>query len=114
MAKGVGVRFLAVAVVIMIAVLCFGIVEALSAPFLVCDPQAGVTEYEVDVNGAVAGNIVAEPDGSLRYDLAGSSAGAYTFRARCRTDTWPGWSDWSDPFDAVKAGAPGNVRVAPE
>lgn len=93
---------------VLFPVFCF------AAPFLVCDPQAGVISYNLDVNGgAVIYDIPAAPDGYIRYDLAGMAAGAYIFRAQAiGQGGWP--SDWSDPFDTMKPGSPLNLRVSSE
>jgi hypothetical protein len=83
-----------------------------ASPFLVCDPQTGVTKYEIEVNGTILGQFNAETDGSAKVDLAGYSSGSYSFRLRAMgTDNW--WSDFSDPFDATKPGKVGNVRIIP-
>ena len=61
---------------------------AISAPFLICDPQAGVDKYEVYQDGSeIATDIPAQPDGSLRYDLAGVTPGSYEFNAKA-CDVW--------------------------
>jgi len=85
---------------------------AFGNPFLVCDPQAGVTEYVVETNGAESAAFTAEPDGSMKYDLAGLPQGSYTVRAKAG-NIW-GWSGYSDPFDFNKAvpGTPTGLRVS--
>ncbi len=86
---------------------------AYATPFLVCDPQAGVISYNLDIDGAIDSNIPAQPDGSIRYDLAGMAVGAHTFKAQAKGQGgWP--SDWSDPFDTVKPESPLNLRVSLE
>lgn len=72
---------------------------SMAAPFLVCDPQAGVQSYEIFIDGqqVTGGPILAEVDGSLQYDLAGTTPGAYTFTAKACADPW-GCSEDSDPF----------------
>jgi len=61
---------------IVIAVLLFA-TSASAAPFLVCDPQAGVVGYEITGLGEPV-TFVAQPDGSLKYDLASINNGTYT------------------------------------
>ena len=57
--------------------------SAMAAPFLVCDPQVEATHYTVIQDGVeIATDVVAQPDGSLRYDLAGVDPGAYEFNAQ--------------------------------
>lgn len=95
-----------------ILLVCLMPVVALASPFLTCDPQAGVTSYEIELNGAVlATDVAAEADGSLRYDLDGIQAGALDFRARCKNATWPDWSGWSVPLSVTKPGVPAGLGV---
>ena len=83
--------------------------------WLVCDPQAGVTIYKLEINGAVVSDsIPAEEDGSIKYNLDGLAVGNYTFRAAAGAADSNGtmwWSDWSDPFSASKPGQPGSLRI---
>ena len=98
---------LLVLIFLLIPVFCF------AAPFLVCDPQAGVISYNLDIDGAITTGISAQPDGSIYYDLAVMSVGAHIFKAQAIGEGgWP--SDWSDPFDSVKPGSPLNLRVSSE
>jgi len=87
---------------------------ALGNPFLVCDPQTGVTMYDMETNGTVTEDFTAEPDGSAKIDLAGLANGDYTVRLRAKNE-W-GVSDWSLPLDFTKAvpGAPSRLRVSGE
>ena len=94
--------------------LFFSLVLGVSSAFawsLVCDPQTGVTHYDVEVNGTtIAANYPAEIDGSINYNIDHLS-GQATFRlqAYMGLDTWG--SGWSVPFDATKPGGPGNARI---
>ena len=84
-----------------------------AAQFLVCDLQAGVTKYEIEVNGVVLPEVTAEPDGSLKWSVDHLTPGPYIFRARAvGAGGW--WSDFSDPFDVNKPGKSGNVRIIKE
>jgi hypothetical protein len=49
-----------------------------AAPFLVCDPQAGVVGYEITGLVGEPISFVAQADGSLKYDLAAIQNGTYT------------------------------------
>lgn len=71
-------------------------------PSLTCDAQAGVTKYEIEINGVVLTPFISEADGSAKYPLDSSfEPGPYTFRLRaCGTGNWYG--DWSTPFLATK------------
>ena len=48
---------------------------ASAEPFLVCDPQANVTEYQLEWTGGATEYVNAEADGSLRYDVVSLSTG---------------------------------------
>jgi len=77
---------------------------------LVCDPQAGVTLYNLDVDGAITQNIAAEPDGSIIHNVDYLSQGQHIFKLQAiGTGGWP--SDWSSPLDATKPGNPLNARI---
>ena len=100
--------FLTIILVLMFPVFCF------AAPFLVCDPQAGVISYELEINGTLAAGLAAEADGSVYYDLVGLADGPYEIRARGR-NVWD-WSAWSGPLSGTKAlpQAPTGLRVSLE
>jgi hypothetical protein len=53
---------------------------SLLSPFLVCDPQAGVTYYMIDDPWFQTPHP-AEPDGSIRYDV-GLATGMHNINAR--------------------------------
>ena len=64
--------------------------QAQAGPFLVCDPQAGVTSYALTGPGWVPATKTAEANGSLRLDLASSVAGANSLTVKaCNVD--PVW-----------------------
>ena len=86
---------------------------ALAEPFLVCDQQAGVRSYNLDIDGIITRGIPAEPDGSIHYDLAGMAPGPYIFKAQAVGEGgWP--SDWTPPLDTVNPESPLNFRVSGE
>ena len=88
-------------------------ISAFAAPFLVCDPQTGVVSYNLDIDGTIVPPIVAEPDGSIHYDLVGMSAGPHVFKAQAiGQGGWP--SDWTLPFDTTKPTTPLNFHVSLE
>jgi hypothetical protein len=61
---------------------------AIAAPFLICDPQAGVETYTIFQDDTeIATGIPSEEDGSLKYDLEGINPGAYEFNAKA-CDVW--------------------------
>lgn len=99
-------------VLAVLTLLLFTYASVSAAPFLVCDPQAGVTHYSLTLGG----NAVVTPaqtDGSLRYDVAvlpaGNTSGTV---AAGRPYTMGGapqeameWSS-SVPFDLGKPATP--------
>ena len=86
---------------------------AFAMPFLVCDAQTGIISYNLDIDGVIIENVTAEPDGSIRYDLAGMAVGSHIFKAQAiGLGGWP--SGWSDPLDTMKPGAPAGLRVSLE
>ena len=104
-------KYLLAIVFLLIPALCF------AGPFLVCDPQSGVTSYTVEIgqgaNISTQIGIPAQPDGSLRLDLVTiTQPGNYTFRAKACNAEW-GCGEYSSPFSATKPGSPGNVRIIP-
>lgn len=106
-------KMLFVSIVTTILFLSFSISTS-AAPFLVCDPQAGVISYNLELNGGTAiNNIVAEPDGSIKYDLAGIAVGSYIVRAQaCNEWDCSGWSvDF--PFTKAIPSTPANIRIEP-
>ncbi len=54
-----------------------------ASPFIVCDPQATVTFYKVTGPAWVPTNVPAQPDGSIKMDIATMTVGtsAMTFVA---------------------------------
>ena len=78
---------------------------------LVCDPQIGVTEYNIEVSGTVLHPFPSQSNGSARYELDSSFIpGTYTFRLMAHgTGDW--WSDWSLPFVATKPNSPLGLRI---
>lgn len=50
-------------------------VAVMAAPFMVCDPQSGVTHYKLTGPAWLPTNVTAQTDGSLRVDVAGAVVG---------------------------------------
>lgn len=90
---------------------------AFAAPFLVCDPQAGVTNYRVSLDNGATWQDVA-PDATNEYgfklDLEGISNGTYNVKAQA-CNQW-GCSTDSSPFafDVQRCGAPQMLRLLSE
>ena len=86
------------------------------APFLECDPQAGVTQYIVDITdptGKVTSpTFPAQSDGSAKFDLAPELAiGKYTFDLKA-ADAGGFWSAASSPLVATRFNPPANLKLA--
>ena len=76
-----------------------------AAPYLVCGPQTGVEVYILDIDGTETGEIAAEVDGSIHYDVGAlANMGNHVIKAKVG-NIW-GWSDYSIPF-SFDANAPG-------
>lgn len=72
-------------------------------PFLICDPQAGVDKFEVEVDGTSDTSpteYTPEDMAFLKYDLDSLPDGEHSVRARSG-NVW-GWSEYSVPFDFIK------------
>jgi len=80
-----------------------------AAPFLVCDPQSGVVGYEI-TGLATPVSFVAQPDGSLKYDLASVNSGTYTLTvAAC--NMWGCSSTAPFGFSKQVPSAPAGFRI---
>ena len=80
-----------------------------AAPFLVCNPQAGVVGYEITGLGEPV-SFVAQPDGSLKYDLAPVQNGTYTLTvAAC--NVWGCSSTAPFGFSKQVPSAPAGLRI---
>lgn len=90
---------------------------AMASPFLVCNPQTGVTKYQVSLDAGATWQDVA-PDGSGEYgfklDLEGIGNGTYNALAKA-CNMW-GCSSDSLPFgfDVQRCGAPQTLQLLSE
>lgn len=87
-----------------------------AAPFLVCEPQAGVTHYKLTGPAWVPTSVAAQPDGSIRLDMAVSPQGVNALTAAaCITESpWPEICSTTSPFSYARPGAPtgpSNLRL---
>lgn len=100
-----------VQILILIGLLIWLPSVAIAAPFLVCDPQAGVTSYKV--TGLPFVTATAQADGSIHADVAMISSGNYNVTIQaCLTDPpWePACSDPSPAFVFTRPSAPAVPR----
>jgi hypothetical protein len=86
------------------------------APFLVCDPQAGVTQYRIDITDPTGAKtqqqFASQADGSAKFDLAPELAvGKYTFDLLA-ADAGGFWTAASIPLVATRFNPPGNLRIS--
>lgn len=80
------------------------------AAFLITDPMAGVTQYDIEIDGTVVEDVAAEADGSLRFNVDSLAAGDHTFRVKPEGQGgWP--ADWSPPFGATKPATSSGLRI---
>ena len=81
-----------------------------ATPFLVSDPQSGVTSYQI--TGWSETNVVAQSDGSLRMDVASASVGTTPLTVKA-CNVW-GCST-TVPFVLQKQlpSAPSQLRLVP-
>jgi hypothetical protein len=97
---------------ILIAAILLLSTTAYAAPFIVCDPQAGVVGYEITGLGEPV-TFVAQADGSLKYDLASVNNGTYTLTvAAC--NMWGCSSTAPFVFNKAIPAAPAGLRIAAE
>lgn len=64
-------------ILVLAAFMLLVVFKANAAPFLVCNPQEGVVGYEITGLNPETVNFIAQPDGSLKYDLAPLPNGSY-------------------------------------
>ena len=76
--------------ILVISVLCIFVGLAHSSPYLVCDPQTGVTSYALTGPSWVPATVSAQTDGSIRMDVASATVGNNSLSIRaCKND--PVW-----------------------
>ena len=83
--------------------------SAQAAPFVICDPQTGVTFYKLTGPAWVPATVPAQADGSIKWDIAVASVGATTITAAaCKTDAIWGeqCSAYSPPFTFTRPASP--------
>lgn len=100
---------------IILSILLLWVRSGEASPFLVCDPQAGVLEYQVEIRDGVTvvmgGIQPAEADTTCRFDLEGIPNGVYN--AFMKAGNLWGWSDWSQPYGFVveRCGQPTGILI---
>ena len=97
-------------------IFCLIAAPLFASPYIVCDPQSGVTHYKI--TGWSVVTKAAEVDGSVKLDVATASSGTtkMTFSACISDSVWGEVCSDTVPFDLVKPTkpvAPQKVRLAP-
>lgn len=75
-----------------------------ASPFLVCDPQTGVVKYKITGATFIPITVPAQPDGSLKVDVAQAPVGTTTIQVQACN----GWEECSTtvPFDLERPPVP--------
>jgi hypothetical protein len=102
---------------VLIAILLFPVM-GLAAPFLVCDPQTGITYYKLTGPAWVPATSPAQADGSIKMDVAAALVGSNALTvAACVTNTiWGEVCSTTVPFSFSRPAAPAttsNIRLTP-
>lgn len=101
-------------------ILLFVLIPSLGwgAPFLVCDPQAGVTTYKLTGPAWVPATVPAQPDGSIKMDVSAATVGENALQvAACAID--PVWGEVcsdNSPFSFTRPttpALPATLRLTP-
>ena len=104
---------------ILIAMLLLFPTMVFAAPFLVCDPQVGVTLYKMTGPAWVPLTVVAQADGSIKMDVASAVIGVTSVTvSACITDaSWPDERcSVAVPFSFTRPAnpvTPKNIKLAP-
>ena len=88
-------------IILWLSVILIGVMVGVSisyaAPFLVCDPQIDVTLYKLTGPAWVPVSVPAQPDGSIRMDVAAATVGSTSLTvAACKDDAV--WGELCSPF----------------
>jgi hypothetical protein len=89
-----------------------------AAPFLVCDPQTGVTTYKLTGPAWTPASVPAQPDGSIKMDVSAATVGSSALTvAACITDAvWGELCSTTVPFPLTRPTPPvitKNIRLIP-
>lgn len=100
-------KLLCILIFCLIPWLDYSLVSA--SPFIVCDPQAGVTEYRVTgAEWVPTAGIPAEADGSIKMDVSMAPVGQSSLYVQaCNVDeVWGVQCSISSPFVFTRPGLP--------
>ena len=82
----------------------------LLSPFLVCDPQALVTSYQITGLATIT-TVAAQADGSLNADLGSIPAGTYSIKVRACAEPWGCSDEALFDFKKPSLGKSTNIRL---
>jgi hypothetical protein len=87
--------------------------QAHSAPFVVCDAAPGVTHYTLTGPAWMPASVPAQPDGSLKVDIAQSTPGSTSMTAKaCITDPiWGVACSDAAPFAYTRPAPPVTIKA---
>lgn len=94
--------------ILIILAMVFLATPAFASFFLVCDPQAGVTIYQLSGPTWVPTTTPAQADGSIKLDVATANVGTNSLTVKaCITDpTWGVLCSEAVPFDFTRPTSP--------
>ena len=110
-------KLLCILIFCLIPCLAYSLVSA--SPFIVCDPQAGVTEYRVTgAEWVPTAGLPAEADGSIKMDVSMAPVGQSSlFFQACNVDpVWGVQCSISSPFGFSRPttpALPATLRLTP-
>lgn len=102
--------------------LCFVLiaVPVWANPFIVCDPQTGVTHYKVTGAAWVVSPVTAQPDGSIKMDISMAPTGTSNLNFSACATEWDGIPGEvcspTAPFSFTRRGIPATstgVKLVP-
>ena len=84
-----------------------------AAPFLVCDPQAGIDSYNIVENVTQLTQVPAQADGSLRWDLAGVTVGQHSLTVSACSAVWGCTAAVPFVYERPALNTPAGIRLTP-
>ena len=104
--------------ILIILFLLLSLTLAQAAPFLVCDPQTGVTLYRLTGPAWVSVSVPAQPDGSIKMDVATAPTGTSSITVSACWTSLEWGEQCSDvvPFVFIRPSKPiipGNIKLKP-
>lgn len=87
-------------------------------PFIVCDPQTGITHYKVTGAAWIVSPVPAQTDGSIKIDISTAPVGTSNLNfSACLSDSmWGELCSVTAPFSFIRPGIPATptgVKLAP-